>query len=85
MIRSMQVSITQFRQEIFDLVGRAIAGDEVWVAYKGRRLQLVPEGGVSRLSRVTRLDVIDSETPASAERVLREEMTRAWERDWSEL
>ena len=81
----MQVSITQFRREIFDLVGRAMAGDEVWVAHKGRRLQLTPEGGVSRLSRVTRLDVVDSETLGAAEHQLREEMTRAWERDWSEL
>ena len=86
----MEVSITQFRRNIFDLVNQAMDGEEVWVMHKGRRFKVVPETKPgSRLSRITPLAVInpanDSASTKASNRSLREEMVHAWERDWSDL
>jgi hypothetical protein len=86
----MEVSISQFRRQIFALVNQALEGQELWVTHKGRRLKIVPESAVgSRLSRVTPLDVINPESPAQSangsDASLREEMALAWERDWADL
>ncbi len=86
----MEVSITQFRRDIFDLMNQAMDGKEVWVKHKGRRFKVVPEiKPVSRLSRITPLAVINPASPARSmkrsNRSLQEEMVRAWERDWSTL
>lgn len=89
----MEVSITQFRRKIFELVSQAMGGGEVWVTHKRRRFRIVPDGVPgSRLSRITPLAVINPEVispegqghgygPSS----LQQEMVRAWERDWSAL
>jgi len=82
----MEVSITQFRQKIFDLVNQAMDGSEVWVTHKGRRFKITPDhDSGSRLSRITPLEVINPESPGFSDSSLQEEMVRAWERDWSTL
>ena len=86
----MEVSITQFRRNIFDLVNQAMDGEEVWVTHKGRRFKVVPEMKHSRrLSRITPLAIINPANKAAStkpsDRSLQEEMVRAWERDWSDL
>ena len=82
----MEVSITQFRQNIFDLVNQALAGSEVWVTHKGRRFKIVPDNQPgSRLDRITPLEVINPEFPELSTASLQEEMVRAWESDWSTL
>ncbi len=81
----MEVSITQFRRDLFALVNKAMEGDEVWVSHKGQRFRLAPDGKpISRLSRITPLEVIN-ESPRLSDSSLQEEMTRAWEKDWSTL
>jgi len=81
----MEVPITKFRHDLFDLVQQAMEGNEVWVRYKGRRFRIAPEGSSgSRISRVTPLQVINPEA-SPEEPALLEEMTRAWEKDWSAL
>ena len=82
----MEVSITQFRQDIFDLVSQALDGNEVWVTYRGRRFRIAPENQpASRLARITPLEVVNPEGPQLSDPSLREEMTRTWEKDWSDL
>jgi prevent-host-death family protein len=86
----MEVPITQFRRDIFDLVNQAMEGKEVWVVHKGRRFKVVPEiKPGSRLSRITPLALINPASLAGptkrADRSLQAEMVRAWERDWSTL
>jgi len=84
----MQVSITQFRRNIFALMSEALEGNEVWITHKGRRMRVVPEAGPStRLARITPLEIVAPEGPdtATADSDLREEMARAWERDWAML
>ena len=81
----MEVSIAQFRRELFDLIDRAMSGAEVWVVHRGRRFKIAPENPPgSRLDRITPLDLINSESPG-LENSLREEIVRAWQDDWSTL
>lgn len=85
----MEVSITQFRRNMFDLVNQAMDGSEVWVTHKGRRFKITPDNRPSsRLGRITPLEVINPESPdlnGPSNPSLLEEMARAWERDWSTL
>lgn len=81
----MEISITQFRREMFDLVEQALNGAEVWVVHNGRRFKIVPEKSPrSRLSRISPLEVLTPESPG-VEKSLRDEMVRAWQKDWSTL
>jgi antitoxin (DNA-binding transcriptional repressor) of toxin-antitoxin stability system len=82
----MEVSITQFRRDLFALVNRALEGEEVWVAHRGRRFRIAPDRpSGSRLSRLTPLEIIDPETPDLSASSLKDEMEQAWTRDWSDL
>jgi antitoxin (DNA-binding transcriptional repressor) of toxin-antitoxin stability system len=82
----MEVSITKFRRDMFELVNRAMGGSEIWVAYKGRRFKIAPDDTPgSRLDRITPLQVINPESSELNDSSLREEMARAWENDWSSL
>ena len=78
----MQVTISQFRARLFDLVNQAMAGEEVWVSHKGGRFKLTPEKRRSKMSRLTRVDFIcgDIDDPK-----ILEEMTKEWESDWKDL
>jgi prevent-host-death family protein len=80
----MEVTITQFRKQLFTLVERAMQGTEVWVTHKGRRFKLTPDEQqpVSKLDRLTPMKIINVDVPESR---LWEEMSKAWEKDWDEL
>ena len=86
----MEVSITQFRRDIFSLVTQALDGSELWVTHKGRRLKIVPEGKpISRLSRITPMEVMvdpnfDMNDPTFKAEWLAE-MEKEWEKDWAGL
>ena len=82
----MEVSITQFRRDLFALVNRALEGEEIWVAHRGRRFRIAPDRpSGSRLSRLTPLEIIDPEAPDLNASSLKDEMEQAWTRDWSDL
>ena len=81
----MEVTITQFRQKIFDLVNAAMDGNDIWVTHKGRRFKVAPEGATgSRLERITPLEITNSDyvEPALS---IQQEMEAAWEKDWADL
>jgi antitoxin (DNA-binding transcriptional repressor) of toxin-antitoxin stability system len=86
----MDVTITEFRRQLFSLANQALDGEEVWFTHKGRRIKIVPEDQpVSRLSRITPIEIINPEMPnlldakLKAERMA--EMEKAWEKDWESL
>lgn len=82
----MEISITQFRRDLFSLVSRALDGEEIWVVHRGRRFRIAPERPAgSRLSRLTPLEIVNPDAPALDDPFLKEEMERAWTQDWSEL
>ena len=80
----MEVSITQFRRQMFDLVGKAMEGTEVWVVHKGRRFRIVPEDKPkSKLDRIMPLKIISDKGIEDVSFL--EEMERDWEKDWETL
>jgi antitoxin (DNA-binding transcriptional repressor) of toxin-antitoxin stability system len=83
----MEVSITQFRRNLFSLVDQAMEGKEVWVMHKGRRFRIAPDGDepFDRLSRITPLEVINPDGPGLDDPSWKEEMRLAWESDWADL
>jgi antitoxin (DNA-binding transcriptional repressor) of toxin-antitoxin stability system len=86
----MDVSLTEFRRNIFILLKQAMNGEEIWITHNGGRFQIVPEvRASSKLSRITPLAIISSgnRAPSTKEsaRLLQKEMLAAWQRDWSNL
>lgn len=85
----MDISITQFRRELFDLVNRAMDGADVCVVHRGRRLKLQPlDAPTDRLSRITRLPIaepVPQPGEGNPEASLLTEMSESWERDWASL
>ncbi len=84
----MEVPITQLRKDIFALANRVLEGETLIVAYKGRRLRMMPEisevDPKTRFDRVTRLNLLTPEL-LSAEGVdMLPEMQKQWEKDWEE-
>ncbi|MGH9615380.1 MAG: hypothetical protein ACRD28_01480 [Acidobacteriaceae bacterium] len=82
----MEVSITQFRRNIFAFVNQALEGTDIWVTHKGRRVKLSPDKTPgSRLSLITPLEVVNPEFQERDHPSLLAEMTHAWEKDWADL
>ncbi len=78
----MEVTITQFRKQLFTLVNQAMEGTEVWVTHKGGRFKLAPEKKpASKFDRITPMKIINEDVPESR---LYEEMSKEWEKDWDE-
>ncbi len=80
----MDVSITRFRRDLFDLVKLAMQGEQISVTHKGARFHIVPEVRPDRFSRLTPLQVVAPETDLD-EPAMKREMAQAWEKDWSDL
>lgn len=79
----MDVTITEFRRNLFSLVEQAMSGVEVHVTHKGKSFTLKPDGPpVDRLSRITPLDIIVGDLD---DRPDKEKMRREWEKDWVAL
>jgi antitoxin (DNA-binding transcriptional repressor) of toxin-antitoxin stability system len=84
----MEVPITQFRRDIFDLANRALEGETITVAYKGKRLRIVPESSeidpATRFDRLTPLNIASLEFPNLEDVDMLPEMQKEWEKDWEE-
>jgi prevent-host-death family protein len=82
----MEVTITQFRRDLFQLVERAMEGESLTVMHRGRRIRVVPEH-FSRpgLDALTSLQVVNPHGPDLEDGGWKQEMIREWESDWSEL
>ncbi|MGD0940875.1 MAG: hypothetical protein ABR905_14305 [Terracidiphilus sp.] len=86
----MDVTITEFRRQLFSLANQALEGEEVWFTHRGRRIKIVPEDQpASRLSRITPIEIINSEMPTlddvARKAQMMAEMEKAWEKDWESL
>ncbi|KAA6460901.1 hypothetical protein DYQ86_11500 [Acidobacteria bacterium AB60] len=80
----MEVTITQFRQRVFELVDRALEGKEVWVRHKGRRVRIAPEHPADKLSRITPMEILadGADRSESLTKSWKPEMSRQWEQKW---
>jgi hypothetical protein len=83
----MEVPITQFRRDIFALASRALEGETITVAYKGKRLRIVPEiDPKTRFDRLTPLQIINPDFPGIMDDAeLKAEMQAEMEADWAEI
>jgi antitoxin (DNA-binding transcriptional repressor) of toxin-antitoxin stability system len=81
----MEVPITQFRRDLFELANRALEGETITVAYKGKRLRIVPEvEAATRFDRLTPLQIINPAYPDLDDVDMKAEMRAEWEKDWEE-
>jgi antitoxin (DNA-binding transcriptional repressor) of toxin-antitoxin stability system len=77
----MEVTISQFRRDLFAIVAKAAAGEPVSVRHKGGRFRIVPESPVDRLSRITPMQIVNPAVGEEKEQRLKKEMQREWEDD----
>lgn len=86
----MKVTITEFRNNLFKLVEKVIAGESVEFVHQGTTIRLVvPEGNSSKLDRLTPRQITNSEMTEkeheTAERQMRQEVLEEIEKDWADL
>lgn len=73
----------EFRRDLFGLVDLAMAGEEVWVTYEGGRFRIAPEQPpYEKLSRITPMDLINTDGPGLEDKSWKEEIMLEWERSW---
>lgn len=88
--RCMKVTITEFRNNLFKLVEKVIAGESVEFVHHGATIRLViPEGRSSKLDRLTPRQIVNpdmtEEEHLAAERRMQAEILTELEKDWAEL
>jgi antitoxin (DNA-binding transcriptional repressor) of toxin-antitoxin stability system len=86
----MEVSITQFRRDLFDLAGRALKGEEISVNYRGELLRLVPaHSPTTRFDQLTKLQIVNPNMPDLDDQLAKEaqqsEFEKMWEEKWRDL
>jgi hypothetical protein len=82
----MEVPISQFRRDLFQLVERSAHGEPLYVLYRGRRFRVVPETPASTgLEAITPLTIVNPNGPELDDPAWKEEMIREWESDWADL
>jgi antitoxin (DNA-binding transcriptional repressor) of toxin-antitoxin stability system len=81
----MDLTISRFRRDLFNLVEAAARGEEIMFTHKGIHFRVTPEIAADRLSRLTPMQVVTPHTAGLDRKDLMEEMQRAWEKDWVSL
>jgi len=88
----MEVTISQFRKELFTLAEAALRGEAVTITYKGQKLRLQPEKKKegSILDRITPMKILNDPEPGDEDLSLTSarllaEMEKEWEEDWKEI
>ena len=80
----MRVTSTEFRNNLFQIIERAIQGEFIEVLHKGRLVRLVPGDRPSKISRLIPRDTIHG-TPEDldrGQRQLDDEMRAARDEKW---
>ena len=77
----MKVTSTEFRKNLFQLVERALRGEFIEVAHKGRLVRLVPGDKPSKLARLVHRDTIcgTPEDLNEAQKQLDADVWNVWE------
>ena len=81
----MELTITDFRRNLFNVVDQAMNGVEVHVTHKGRGFTIKPDvPPQDRLSRIKPMKIINGSLEGASEQLMKE-MEAEWEKDWAEL
>ncbi len=80
----MKVTATEFRKNVFQLLESAINGEAVNVSHKGRTIRLLPEEQPSKLSRLSKRNILvgTAEDIDQALESLNEQSQKDWELKW---
>jgi prevent-host-death family protein len=83
---TVEVTISQFRRDLFQLVEKATQGEPLYVTHRGRRFRIVPETPArTGLDALTPLQIVNPKAPDLDDPGWKEEMIREWESDWEDL
>jgi hypothetical protein len=84
-LKSVKVTITRFRQDLFHLADEALAGKSVQFVHKGVAFQVVPQmTRTSKLDGLVAQPTINPDVDAEqASKKLAAEMEAAWMEDWA--
>jgi antitoxin (DNA-binding transcriptional repressor) of toxin-antitoxin stability system len=84
----MAVTITQFRQKLFQLADQALEGETIEFIHKGVTFKVVPQTRKSKLSRLTAENIfppgVDPEDIWDTSELIRE-MEAEWLKKWDDL
>jgi antitoxin (DNA-binding transcriptional repressor) of toxin-antitoxin stability system len=84
----MAVTITQFRQKLFQLADQALEGETIEFIHKGVIFKVVPQTRKSKLARLTAENIfppgVDPDSIVDSSDLLKE-MEAEWEKDWADL
>ena len=82
---AMKVTSTEFRKNLFQIVERALQGEFVEVAHKGRLVRLVPGDKPSKIARLIARDTITGTLADldQAQNELDSQMRSSWEQKWA--
>ena len=78
----MDITVTNLRRELFQVLDKARLGEEVIVTHKGTRFRLQLEVPVSKLDRVTPLGVAAADLSDEGWKQEKEQMQADWEAKW---
>ena len=83
----MDVTVTQFRRDMFALMTRAVAGEAITMTYKGKRLRVVAEDvkPQSFWDRITPMQIENPDVGPDAEEQMKRDMWAEIEADWKEI
>jgi antitoxin (DNA-binding transcriptional repressor) of toxin-antitoxin stability system len=83
----MRVTATEFRKDLFKLLGRALEGEDVEVVYKGSTVRIAANGGHSKLARAKRQHALVSHPDAivHTDKKLMARLEAQWRKDWRRL
>jgi len=83
----MVMNATEFRKNLFAVLEKARAGENVEVVYKGSSLRISGVGSNSKLARAKRQDLFlcDPDSIVSSDRKLLAEFEEEWEKEWKIL
>ena len=84
----MAVTITQFRQKLFQLADQALEGETIEFIHKGVTFKVVPQTRKSKLSRLTAENIfppgVDPEDIVDTRELIKE-MEAEWLKKWDDL
>ncbi|HEX4311737.1 MAG TPA: type II toxin-antitoxin system prevent-host-death family antitoxin [Acidobacteriaceae bacterium] len=82
----MEVPISQFRRDLFQLVEKSAQGEPLFITHRGRRFRVVPETPApTGTDALTPLAIVNPNGPALDDPAWKDQMIREWESDWADL
>ena len=83
----VKLTATEFRRNLFTILGRVVEGETVEIGYKGSSVRVVSSSFTSKLARARRRRALlcDPDAIVSTDKKLLAEMEAEWRKDWKKL